>query len=149
MCMVYISHVHPAINLTSQCILWECCIKVPISLKNRFFQCWNCVRFVSVQFQRRSAFQPQEFAFSTILVFNVTHRWKLIHERPLKVRFLNAYVFEISRFSVSQRGNWLWMFRFFNVKYANSLYYRPRTDLQQHNFRWKLVLNSSFRNIAH
>ncbi len=116
------------------------------TLKMRSFLACRCFNVVSAQLQRRTDFQQQEFAFSTILFFNVTHRWKLIRKRPLKVRFLNAYAVEIS---VSQGGNWLWMFRFFNVKYANSLYYRPRTDLQRHNFRWKLVLNSSFRNIAH
>ncbi len=77
------------VNIFLKCI---CCIKVPISLKidlstlklSSFYAC-RCFNVVSEQLQRRTAFQQQEIAFSTILFFKVTHRWKLIRQTTIKI----------------------------------------------------------------
>ena len=46
----------------------------------------------------------------------------------IKIWFSNAYAVEISVF---QQGNRICMFRFLDV-FVNSLYHRPRTELQRH-----------------
>ncbi len=60
-------------------------------------------------------------------------KWPLKFDFPIPMRL---------KFRFFHRQYFIWMFRFLNV-FVNSL---SRTDLQRHS--WKLVLSSSFRNIA-